>query len=348
MRAAVGRHSGRAEALTVIMPLQWGGATALAAWLWILRRAPTPLRMWAVGQLDSLRFVSAIRWSLLPPFEQPRGLPPWRSRDQRRQLLFESNFDGDWDDYLEAFGAVMSRALRTIVDVGHGFPGLDDVAQFKAYAKSLDHEPVLYVSAYGDLTAADVYQELAAREGRRARRAARRHGMGRSHPAWATFLLPLRPGRASAAARAARALDAPLTGSDRSLLLSTDLVHYGRIVVVDRPSGSWLLVTLTHDGTAEQVLTDLVAADSADATTTGAPVGTSPLRRLLSCCEGIPEPDVHWSDEQFVAHLLSSRPRASRHHMAYCGHSGRSVLELRTFVDRPTRRRTWPVPEEPA
>lgn len=90
-----GRVAGRVNALTLVVPLKVGTSALLGAWLVALRRAPGPLRHRAVRNLDQLRFVSAIRWSVLPPFQTARGNPFKRPADQRWQLLFESNFDGD-------------------------------------------------------------------------------------------------------------------------------------------------------------------------------------------------------------------------------------------------------------
>ena len=324
----------------MVLPLRLGGRTGLAAWLWVLRRRR--LRGFAVGTLDSLRFVSAIRWSLLPPFH-PRRWPWRRSPDERWQLLFESSFDGDWDDYLEVFGAVQGWPLRTITAWGSGWPGLDDLRLFKAYAKAADHEPDHYVSAYPTLTSGDVFQELMARDPRRARSTARRHGLGLDHPSWTTLLLPLVEGRAAAAVRAARALEDPPDGGE-PILVRTGLVHFGRVVVLDRPTGSWLLVTLTHDGTAEEVLAAAVAADRHLGRT--APDGSTTLRRLVECTEGAPDPsEGWWDDTDLVAHLLAARPAASRHHMAYCGYAGSTVADVRDLAARPRRHATWPVRE---
>lgn len=354
-----GRDTGRLSALTVVLPLRPGGLLWLGLWLRLLRHLPqrTPLpreglsRRWAVGQLDRLRFVAAIRWSLLPPLspEGRRWLGLRATADARWQLLFESNFDGDWDDYLDVFGAVMAVPIRSIVGVGRGFPGLGDITLFKDYTKSHDHEPEHYACAYGDMTSGDVYQAMVAREGSRARYRAFRNGYGRHRPRWTTLFMPIREGRTAAAVRAARAL-AP-EGADEvdwvtetaaqwdaivdptPLLLRTGTVHFARAVVVERPSGSWLLLTFTHDDSTDELLAGLVAADAA--------VGpqprddgpnASPIRRLVECCRGVPAPSQPtWDDTALVAHLRSAVPPRSTHFMAYCGYSGMTVAEIQSL-----------------
>lgn len=333
----VGRVDGTANALTVVLPVRHLRVWIIIGWLWVLRRRP--LRTWAVGSLDRLRFVSAIRWSLLPPVKRPRLVLLKPTQDERWHLLFESNFDGDWDDYLEVFGAVIPGPLQSIIGLGHGFPGLQDMSMFKAYAKSFDHEPEHYVSAYPGLSSGDIYQELQAREGPGANRIARARGLGVHHPGWLTMVLPIAEGRRSEAVRAARALDDPGVAG-RPLLLRTDRIHFGRVVILDRPSGSQLLISLTHDGTREDVAERLVAADREAAVG-----GSTPLRRLLECCRGVPNPfDGWWDDRRLVGHLLDAQPRSQRWQMAYCGYPGRSVRDIVALDSEPRRHERWPSP----
>ncbi|WP_426574936.1 hypothetical protein [Aquihabitans sp. McL0605] len=136
-----GRGDGRATALTVVLPLKLGSTLFLRPWLYLLRVGPW--RRWAVGTVDHQRFVQAIRWSLLPPFARQRK--PWlRPADTRWHLLFESNFDGEWDEYLDVFGSVMGGPLQTIAYWGRGFPGLEDIDLFKAYTRAFDQTPEHY------------------------------------------------------------------------------------------------------------------------------------------------------------------------------------------------------------
>jgi hypothetical protein len=101
-----------------------------------------------------------------------------------------------------------------------------------------------------------------------------------------------------------------------------------------------LLISLTHDGTPEEVLSRLVAADRLSA---GG--GSTPLRRLLECCLGVPNPsEGWWDDQQLVRHLLGARPPSQQSQMAYCGYPGRSVADIEALFASPHRHGRWPAP----
>ena len=366
---AIGRVDGRATALTVILPLKWYGRPWLVVWFWILR-LPFVGR-WGFRKLDRLRFVSAIRWSLLPPFV-PQKSPFDRDLDGRWQLLFESNFDGDWDEYLDSFGAVMGAALKSIIRPGVGYPSLRSAGLFKDYARIHDHTPHGYVSSYPTLTAGDIRQEIISRYGEAAKKAIVKADFGRTSPQWTTLLLPIKPGRTGAVTDATVALEEDVVRqTQNALLLTTGRIHFARVAVLDRPSGSWLLVTLTHDGPIEPILLEMAAADSkaaeadydkvgeteadADAVAAGlepvletadahAPTARKGLLRpLLECIQGVPEPSTGWWDDAtLVEFLVAHRPVASKKFVAYCGYPGYTVRDIVPFVDDRTRDEKWP------
>ncbi|MEA2703474.1 MAG: hypothetical protein QOD63_1419 [Actinomycetota bacterium] len=335
---AIGRVDGRATALTVILPLKWYGRTWLTVWFGFLR-LPFVGR-WAFKKLDRLRFVSAIRWSLLPPFV-PQKSPFDRDLDQRWQLLFESNFDGDWDEYLDSFGSVMGGALKSIIRPGAGYPSLKSPSLFKDYARIHDHTPHGYVSSYPTLTAGDIRQEILARYGEAAKKAIVKADFGRTSPQWTTFLVPIRPGRTGAVTDATVALEEDvLVHKENALLLTTGRIHFARVAILDRPSGSWLLTTLTHDGPVEPILQQMVAADAKAAP------DKRLLRALLECLQGVPVDSVGWWDDQaLVDFLLAHRPAASNKFVAYCGYPGFTVRDIVPFVDERTRDDRWPSAE---
>jgi hypothetical protein len=339
----VGRNAGRATALTVVLPLKLGGVYPLRLWLYLLR--VVPFRGWAVGTLDRQRFVQAIRWSILPPFTDKRS-PPWeRPADGRWQLLFESNFDGDWDEYLDVFGAVMGGPLKSLIYWARGFPGLDNIDLFKAYAKAFDHAPEHYASAYPDLTSADIYQRAIAQasDPAAARTRVSKGGYGRNRPTWTTVLLPLKEGRDAEAARISRTFSEPGL-PDSCPFVGTGLVHFVRVVVLRRPSGSWLLITATHDGPAASLFEQVVARDSSVDPLAGEP---GRIRRLIECTAEVPDDlDGWWSDGDVVRHLLAAVPDSSGSWMAYCGYPGWTVAEIRALANDVDGSR-WPEPERP-
>jgi hypothetical protein len=56
-----------------------------------------------------------------------------RERCRLRLLLFESNYDGGFDDYIDAFSAVIPRWMIWFWGTSYGFPGPRPVTPFKQY-----------------------------------------------------------------------------------------------------------------------------------------------------------------------------------------------------------------------
>ncbi len=333
----LGRTDGRSNALTVILPLKWWGRWVLPLWYFAIGLRPER----SFRGLHELRFVSAIRWSILPPFDPgPRWIVRRDGRrhlalvppaGRRHQLLFESNFDGDWDEYLDTFAAKLSLPLTTMVAAGLGYPGLSTPALFKAYARAHDHIPEAYGSAYPGLTSSDIRDELAATAAVPDERA-RAHGLGRRAPHWTTLLLPLRPGHSGHAATRARRLRADPTPGAPDPLVGATGIHFARVVVLAHPGRRHLLITLTHDHDARTTLLELLGTDAHRA--------DGGWHDLLACVDGVPSAPGWWDDDTLVDALLAHRPTPPRRQVAYCGYAGTTVAMIRAFEG--ARFERWP------
>jgi len=84
----------------------------------------------------------------------------WSLIDNGRRLLFVSNFDGSWENYLDDFIDKASKGLTAIWSNTVGFPrarflifdGARDGARFKAFARDSQRYTNVWYSAYQDLT----------------------------------------------------------------------------------------------------------------------------------------------------------------------------------------------------
>lgn len=307
---AVGRVSGRASALTLLLPLKPWGAAWLRGLFWWLGR---PSQRTRLQNLDLLRFIYAIRWSLLPPLEP--GAPGLAGRPL---LLFESNFTGDWDEYLEVFGAVQGAQLERIVIACADYPGLGDLQQFKAWAKLHDHTPEHYASAYPTLTPLDIRRQLAVATDGRSKGQVWREGFGRTRPSWSTYLVPIAAGRTDQAIVAARALHL-LTGQ-------TD-VHFARVAVITRASASWILLTVTHDGPIGPILRTMLEAGA--------------LRDLLVTAGLAPG-----STSQLLAALHAHRTTTERTTLRYAVAPGWRASQIAALADADDLHGRWPPTED--
>jgi len=106
--------------------------------------------------LINLSFIQFARWVIIP-----RNRFPSLSSTQRQEsltydyLLFFSNFNGTWNQYIDAFSAVLSDGLNLIWRWSEKFPGAVPVTGFKEYIARVQFDTDYYYTAYPEATAND-------------------------------------------------------------------------------------------------------------------------------------------------------------------------------------------------
>lgn len=150
---------GRARALTVLTPLRWWGPLWLRFYFGPLRRPWPRLGEWLARPLRRLSFIHFARWSIVE--DLPHNPPAAPERLNHPYLLFESNFNGRWDQYIDAFSYVLGWRLALIWTSSFGFPGTTPAEHFKAYIRGNEYDASHYYSAYPDATATTVCAALA-------------------------------------------------------------------------------------------------------------------------------------------------------------------------------------------
>jgi hypothetical protein len=71
-------------------------------------------------------------------------------------LLFESNFNGTWDQYIDAFSEVVPARMKGIWGTSYGFPGPIPVEPFKKYIRENEYVANHYWSAYPGATTTEI------------------------------------------------------------------------------------------------------------------------------------------------------------------------------------------------
>jgi hypothetical protein len=71
-------------------------------------------------------------------------------------LLFFSNFNGTWNQYIDAFSAVLSKGLDLVWRWSEKFPGSVPVTPFKQYIARVQFDTDYYYTSYPQATANDV------------------------------------------------------------------------------------------------------------------------------------------------------------------------------------------------
>lgn len=130
---------GKATAITVVTPVRPLGWILLRVVFWAARNITSTLET-----LQTLSFIHYARWAVIKEFPDEHG----GERPNYRYLFFESNFNGTWDQYIDAFSEVVPERMQAIWGSSFGFPGPEPVEPFKAYIRHNEFVANHYWSAY--------------------------------------------------------------------------------------------------------------------------------------------------------------------------------------------------------
>ena len=154
---AGGALDGRATAITVMTPVRPGHTLMLRAVAFL----GAHVAMLAEA-IEKLSFIHFARWTIIT--EIPYNGPP-QPREALRYdyLFFESNFNGTWDEYIDAFSDVVPERMEAIWGSSFGFPGAQPAGPFKEYIHGNDLPVAHYYSAYPEATTKEVLAALRVR-----------------------------------------------------------------------------------------------------------------------------------------------------------------------------------------
>jgi hypothetical protein len=144
---------GRAHAITAVSRLRPRGRIAVRAYFAFGRRFPVLGR-----KLRALSFIHAARWTIV------EALPGSGRRLRSPLLLFESNFNGDWAQYIDAFAYVIPERMAGVWATSWGWPGAQPAGPFKAYIRRNEHVASHFYAAYPEATVTEVLAALALRD----------------------------------------------------------------------------------------------------------------------------------------------------------------------------------------
>jgi hypothetical protein len=124
--------------------------------LWILSYASR--HIYAKGNLAGITTIHFARWVFL---------------DDRRRLIFASNYDGSIESYMDDFIDKVAFGLNAAFSNGVGYPrtkwlitgGAKDEQAFKNYLRTHQIPTQIWYSAYGDLSARNIADNAAIRAG---------------------------------------------------------------------------------------------------------------------------------------------------------------------------------------
>jgi hypothetical protein len=144
--------SGKVYAMNAITPMRPWKTWILRLIFFVLGRVK-PLQ----NDLINLSFIEFARWVIVPRHKFPNLAHGQQPEELKYDyLLFFSNFNGTWNQYIDAFSAVLSNGLNLIWRWSEKFPGSVPVTIFKEYIARVQFDTDYYYTAYPQATANDV------------------------------------------------------------------------------------------------------------------------------------------------------------------------------------------------
>jgi hypothetical protein len=144
--------AGQARALTTLSPLPRRWSWLVRSALWVKRRTgPDPA-------LQRLSFIHVAHWVILD------RLPGQSRRSRYTYLLFLSNFNGSWREYIDAFSIAIPGRMALLWGTAYGFPGAQPPLPFVRYIERNQLTPIHYYSAYPSSTATEIASALRVRD----------------------------------------------------------------------------------------------------------------------------------------------------------------------------------------
>jgi hypothetical protein len=142
---------GKAYAMNVLTPMKPWKSPLLASALSLFNIKAT---QW---ELRALAFIHFARWTIVsaPKLAHFPGMQKSEHLGYD-YLLFESNFNGSWNEYVDAFHSVLSFKLNLVWLWSENYPGSIPLTPFKRY---IEHNQLFndyYYMAYPGSTVCDV------------------------------------------------------------------------------------------------------------------------------------------------------------------------------------------------
>src|ERR1039457_550421 len=144
--------NGKAYAMNAVTPMKAWKTPILRVLFFLLGAIKSKQQ-----DLIDLSFIHFARWVIVKRNQFPR-LAPEQTEEQLDYdyLLFFSNFNGTWNQYIDAFSAVLATGLDLIWRWSEKFPGSVPVTAFKRYISLVQFDTDYYYTAYPYATTNDV------------------------------------------------------------------------------------------------------------------------------------------------------------------------------------------------
>lgn len=144
--------AGKAYAMSVITPIRWYMAWINRLFFWVAQKRPSTLK-----GLITLSLIHYARWVVIGRRQFPH-LHPDQPRENLRYsyMLFFSNFNGSWDQYVDSFTFSIPSGLDLFWKWNIRYPHSVPLTPFHEYIRYNQIETTHYYSAYPLASSNDV------------------------------------------------------------------------------------------------------------------------------------------------------------------------------------------------
>lgn len=144
--------AGKAYAMSVITPIRWYMAWINKLFFWVAQKRPSTLK-----GLITLSLIHYARWVVIGRRQFPH-LHPEQPRENLRYsyMLFFSNFNGSWDQYVDSFTFSIPSGLDLFWKWNIRYPHSVPLTPFHEYIRYNQLETTHYYSAYPLASSNDV------------------------------------------------------------------------------------------------------------------------------------------------------------------------------------------------
>ena len=145
---------GQAIAITVFSTIKLWGRVFLPALFFLTRNFPK-----LTVTLRQLSFIHFARWTLVSKLPY-NGPPQRKGRLRYPHMYFESNFNGGWEEYIDAFSHILTGGMKIFWGTSYGFPQPLPTGPFKVYIQRNEMVASHFYSAYPQATTTMVLSGL--------------------------------------------------------------------------------------------------------------------------------------------------------------------------------------------
>jgi hypothetical protein len=149
---------GKANPMTAISPIRPYLTWAAAAVLWAFKYFP-------LTDLKALRFIHFARWVIVRKSDF-KAVTDSQPRENLRYdyLLFSTNFNNQWEQYIDAFSLVVPTGVNSLWCTSRRFPGCWPIRLFKIYIRYNEYPTRYYYNAYPEASVRDIEGAIEVRQ----------------------------------------------------------------------------------------------------------------------------------------------------------------------------------------